>query len=175
MTKTSMIRLQAPRSRWEDDNSYATGYLPQGAVAIGGQMMFSVSLAYDGWHEYVTFDPNKCSLDEFGDPTRCTRLPTVEYTLSIISHQEGPSPDGFTHHLYELAGPDYPGPRVFLMQTGPDPNAGYSYRGALLFADADGRLTTVLPMHRWSPPDGPQRAARSPRRAECDCDPDPPR
>lgn len=79
---------------------YASSYLVPG-VSLPGHSFHQVSLSWDSDHPDAegscVMDPNTCGLDEFGDPTICTKMAIAPLEMRLRSIKQKPG-----HHAYAI-------------------------------------------------------------------------
>lgn len=72
---------------------YASSYLVPGVSLPGGPRFHRIALHWDRSHPEAEgschMDPNSCGLDEFGDPTICTKMAVapLEMKLTLLKHK----------------------------------------------------------------------------------------
>ena len=80
---------------------YASSYLVPGVSLPQGPSFHRIALHWDRSHPEAEgschVDPNTCGLDEFGDPTICTKmaLAPLEMKLTLVKHKG-------RHHAYAV-------------------------------------------------------------------------
>jgi hypothetical protein len=115
-------------------------YLVAG-IELGGHTVHRVRLAYgalDGdARAQLTLDPNKCTLDAFGDPLGCTRMAvrTLDVKLTPVTTDD-------PRRLFSVEGEGLAAPSLRLVLVGDAPAAA-----RLLVVGAADELTDVVPLH----------------------------
>src|SRR5215470_11663398 len=80
---------------------YASSYLVPGVSLPNGRSFHHIALHWDRSHPDADgschIDPNICGLDEFGDPTICTKMAIalLDMKLTLVKHKA-------RHHAYAI-------------------------------------------------------------------------
>jgi hypothetical protein len=65
----------------------------------------------------LVLDPNRCSLNEFGDPHICTKIAVRQTAVKVVLQRLG-DPKHLRRRYYEVTGPELPRPLALIVQGG---------------------------------------------------------
>jgi len=148
----ALATLSAPPAQAEDGRPFnvVSGYLDEPVLGARRVKMEG----FLAGNALLELDPNRCQLDEFGDPTICTRMAArrLEVTLRRAKLAD---PRGHGRELYAVAGlpregDSSPGPKLFLVA----PPAGSPDTWRLVVDGGDAGRRVVLLEARPAPPSG---------------------
>lgn len=122
---------------------YHSGYIPQGIFAIDGQTIYSIDWTYNGDTDNITFDPNRCSIDQYGEPQNCTRMAPIVFDFTVTFVSSEAAPNGLTNYLYSLSASGYDGPALTYVLNGSNPAIGGQYASWLLISDGSGGTAAI--------------------------------
>jgi hypothetical protein len=121
-------------------------YLVPGIPAHRVSLSLSPPLGPTGGR--ISFDPNVCTLDQFGEPTMCTLMAAIPRSITLTTLAE--DDDQVLYDIaYEAAGfpPLGAGPKVRLVML-KHPTTPLQCPARLLVFDADDHLAHIVHLHR---------------------------
>lgn len=124
---------------------WSTTHRPQGALMWTSSRFNSVTLRPDAGSVLVTFDPNTCTLDRFGDAGACTMMTTVMLNTEPQLVDTRRTRDGSTERLFSLTAEA--GPRIGVVFKTP-PGADSPSHARLIATNHDGGIDTIINLHR---------------------------
>ena len=124
-----------------DELEVTTGYLIEGLTLEGTPTAHQITLTTSAGQPtegQLFVDPNRCTLDSFGDPQACTRIAVWSHpaTLQRVEEQEG-------KELFEIKAEGYTGPPLRLALLPRDGAEGEILARLLVLGD-DGRIRHIV-------------------------------
>ena len=127
------------------NQEWTTHHRPQGSLMWLSSRFNDISFRPDAGALIVNFNPNSCTLNQYGETGACTMMTTIMLNMEPTLADKRQTKDGSTERLFTL---DAEGaPNMALVFKTP-PGADSPTHARLIGTNDDGGVTTIINLHR---------------------------